>query len=116
MYNFFNDSANIYSSLNILYMPYDTTNNSLNNRVALPNKLYEAMYFRVSILTSKDTYLSELVERYKIGRSVECCNKKELIKTLNNFDFDIIKNFENLDKGIYIGDEDYKELKRYILE
>jgi len=77
-YNFFKDSANIYATLDLLYMPYDTTNGSLNNKVALPNKLYEAMYFQVPILTSQETYLGELVEMYSIGKAVMCCDNMHL--------------------------------------
>lgn len=114
-YNFFQDSANIYASLDILYMPYDTTNGSLNNKIALPNKLYEAMYFQVPIITSSETYLGELVEKYKIGVTIECCDKVSLVNALENFVFDkMASNFSALDKSIYFGDNDYGRLESYI--
>jgi succinoglycan biosynthesis protein ExoL len=114
-YNFFQDSAKIYANLDILYMPYNTTNGSLNNKIALPNKLYEAMYFHVPIITSNETYLGELVEEYKIGMAIKCCNKEELLNSLECLDRKKIeKNFVKLDKEKYIADNDYVRLEKYI--
>jgi hypothetical protein len=95
-------------------MPYDTTGGSLNNKVALPNKLYEAMYFKVPIITSKETYLGELVEKYDIGKCIECCSD-ELLEILNKFDCDMyINSFDGLDNNKYIADKDYLEFRKYI--
>lgn len=116
-YNFFQDSAKIYASLDILYMPYDTTNGSLNNKIALPNKLYEAMYFQVPIITSSGTYLGELVEEYGIGKTIKCCDEKELLDILNNIDSKkIIDSFNKLDSSKYLADDDYKKLEEFISE
>ncbi|MCL6478647.1 MAG: glycosyltransferase [Peptococcaceae bacterium] len=41
-----------------------------NNRLAAPNKLYEAMMLGRPIITSSDTLAADLVEREKIGRTV----------------------------------------------
>ena len=114
-YNFFKDSAKIYSALDMLYMPYDTTNGSLNNKIALPNKLYEAMYFQVPIITSKGTYLGELVEQYGIGKTIKCCDENELLALLGFIDYKkVLKNLNNLDKEKYFADHDYKKLEKYI--
>jgi len=116
-YNFFQDSAKIYASLDILYMPYDTTNGSLNNKIALPNKLYEAMYFQVPIITSRGTYLGELVEEYGIGETIKCCDKEELIKSIENInDTKIFDGFDRLRSNKYLADEDYLKLGDYISE
>ncbi|MGJ0302823.1 glycosyltransferase [Aliarcobacter cryaerophilus] len=116
-YNFFQDSAKIYASLDILYMPYDTTNGSLNNKIALPNKLYEAIYFQVPIITSSGTYLGELVEEYGIGETIKCCDEKELLNILNNIDSKkIIDSFNKLDSSKYLADDDYKKLEEFISE
>lgn len=114
-YNFFQDSAKIYASLDILYMPYDTTNGSLNNKIALPNKLYEAMYFQVPIITSCGTYLGELVEEYGIGKTIKCCDEKELLNVLENMnDTKKFENFKNLRQSDYFADEDYFRLKSFL--
>jgi len=116
-YNLFQDSARIYASLDILYMSYDTTNGSLNNKVALPNKLYEAMYFKVPVITSKDSYLGELVNQYKIGMTFECCNFNELNATLTELSLNIDQYRQNLElipEDMYLADNDYKSLEIYL--
>jgi succinoglycan biosynthesis protein ExoL len=116
-YNFFKDSANIYSSIDILYMPYDTSKNSLNNKAALPNKLYEAMYYQVPIITSSGTYLGEVVENHKIGMTFKFGNKDELLTILNNFDTKkYLYNLKNLKSSVYFADSDYIDLKKYLTE
>ncbi|UXC30020.1 glycosyltransferase [Aliarcobacter butzleri] len=116
-YNFFQDSAKIYASLDILYMPYDTTNGSLNNKIALPNKLYEAMYFQVPIITSSGTYLGELVEEYGIGKTIKCCDKENLIKFIENLNYnEISENFKSLQSNKYLADEDYIKLGDFLNE
>lgn len=116
-YNFFKDSAKIYASLDILYMPYDTTNGSLNNKIALPNKLYEAMYFQVPIITSRGTYLGELVKEYKIGETIKCCDKEELLNIINKIEIEKIQeNFTTLDSDEYLADKDYNKLDSFINE
>jgi succinoglycan biosynthesis protein ExoL len=112
-YNFFQDSAKIYSSLDILYMPYDTTNGSLNNKIALPNKFYEAMYFQVPIITSEGTYLGELVERYNVGLTVKYYCNDSLLKAIRNM-YKLTNNFSSLKKNIFLADDDYLELESFI--
>lgn len=116
-YNFFQDSAQLYSSIDILYMPYDTKNGSLNNKVALPNKLYEAMYFQIPIITSSGTYLGELVKGYKIGLTVKCCDSENLLEVLNNMNnINFMKNFDEIEHGHYLADNDYIQLENFIKE
>ncbi|AII13937.1 glycosyltransferase, family 1 [Campylobacter iguaniorum] len=115
-YNFFKDSAKIYGSIDILYMSYDTTSwDSFNNKIALPNKFYEAMYFRVPIITSSETYLGELVEKYKIGKTIKCCDGGEILNALIDINLNqISRNFDKISKDIYLGDNDYIRLAEFI--
>jgi hypothetical protein len=114
-YNFFQDIATIYAKLDMLYMSYDTTSGIFNNEVALPNKLYEAMYFRVPIITSSNTYLGNIVQELGIGIAVSCCNKKDLFEQIVNFDIKKVnENFLKLKEKQYLGDEDYRNLGDYI--
>ena len=116
-FNFFKDSAEIYSSLSMLYMPYDTTSDSLNNRVALPNKLYEAMFFQVPIITSSDTYLGSIVNDFGIGETLQCCKESEIIKTIElvcSKKSSYKDIFKKIDKNFYLGDSDYIEYEKYI--
>jgi succinoglycan biosynthesis protein ExoL len=116
-YDFFQDISSIYASLDVIYMSYDTTRGDFNINLALPNKLYEAMYFKVPIITSEDTYLGELVEQYNIGACIKCCDKGSLSNVLSNRNFnDFVENFDDIEEGKFIADGDYKKLEQYISE
>lgn len=81
------DLERIYSEIDVSYVAYDT--DSYNVRVALPNKLYESIFFQVPIIVSKNTYLSEYVSSYGIGYIIDSqdLNKSlELISSINNQD------------------------------
>lgn len=63
------DIAALYQRVDCIYSVYDA---DLNNvRVALPNKLYEAILAQKPILVAQGTYLSELVKQYGIGLAVK---------------------------------------------
>ena len=57
--------ANIYGRINVSFAVYDT--NLRNVKVALPNKLYEAIRCRIPLIVAPGTYLAEIVERLGIG-------------------------------------------------
>lgn len=59
-YNYNEDIANLYGAVDCIYAVYDADNP--NVRIALPNKLYEAVYCKLPIIVAKGTYLSEIVE------------------------------------------------------
>jgi glycosyltransferase involved in cell wall biosynthesis len=116
-YNTFEDSANIYNSLGAIYIVYDTDQVSLNNRLALPNKLYESMYYQVPIICSKNTYLSEIVKEYNIGVAVNYKNDKEMKEAIDyiatNREY-IKENFNKIPEDRYFGDNDYKMLEEFL--
>ena len=64
---------------------YDSTD--LNVRLALPNKLYESMYFKKPILVSSNTYLSQVVDQYGIGFKWDQNDMSGLILYLNSSEF-----------------------------
>jgi len=110
-FNFFNDISSLYSEIDIVYVVYDTYQESLNNRIALPNKLYEAIYFRKPLIVSKDTYLAEIIEKYGIGIAANS-NSTDDIKTAiyevnKNFDY-YLTNFNKIGINEYIADNDYE--------
>ena len=72
----------IYKKIDINYVVYDPS--SLNVRLALPNKLYESVFFRVPIICSTNTYLSKLVREWDIGDEID-------ISSQLNFDRDFYK-------------------------
>ncbi len=116
-YNAFTDTQRIYASIDIIYLIYDTHQVSLNNRLALPNKLYECMYYKVPLLCSKDTYLEEKVKEYGVGTAIDYKVEGEIeagiAYLMNNLD-SIKVHFKTLDKNLYLGDEDYIALESFL--
>lgn len=93
-YDYNREIAKLYGSIDCVYAVYDASNP--NVRIALPNKLYESVYCELPIIVAKNTYLSEIVEQYGIGKSVGYNNEKELydciIELMNKNTYKIIKS------------------------
>ncbi len=79
-YDFMKDIADIYSRLDCVYSVYDAAN--FNVRIALPNKLYEAVVAELPIIVANNTYLGELVTEWGTGVTVDYDNKAELVDIL----------------------------------
>lgn len=79
-YDFEKEISGIYSKLDCVYSVYDASN--FNVRIALPNKLYEAVICQLPIIVAKDTYLEELVNSWGVGVSISYDNTEELRKVL----------------------------------
>lgn len=79
-YNYDNDIARLYSNVDCIFAVYDADNP--NVQIALPNKLYEAIYCELPIIVAKDTYLDEVVTGLGVGISVSHKNDNELFETL----------------------------------
>lgn len=56
-----------------------------NNRLTASNKLFEAAQLGLPIVASKNTYLGEVVERYRLGWAVTYDDVTELSKLLDDF-------------------------------
>ncbi|PTX60431.1 glycosyltransferase involved in cell wall biosynthesis [Kordia periserrulae] len=116
-YNTFTDAQRIYNSIDIIYLVYDIDQVSLNNRLALPNKLYECMYYKVPLICSKETYLEEIVMDLGIGISI---NYKEpnaiqdAVSYLSSNSDRLQNNFSSLSQNTYFGDQDYEELEIFL--
>ena len=80
-YDYNTEIAKMYSMVDCVYAVYDAT--LFNVRVALPNKLYESIYCGIPIIVAKNTYLSELVNKWGVGVAVDCQNVSELIVALS---------------------------------
>lgn len=116
-YNFFSDAMQIYSSIDVAYIVYDTTRIDKNTKYALPNKLYECMYFRIPMVVSKGTYLAERVENEKIGIAVDFINENEILSAFRKIkkEYSIFTdNFAKLSPDKFLGDSDYKKLLKFI--
>lgn len=75
-YNFNLEGSKLYNMSDVIYAVYDT--NQLNVRIALPNKLYEAVFCELPIIVAKNTYLAEIVEEWGIGVAVDSRSVNEL--------------------------------------
>ncbi|MDD7648000.1 glycosyltransferase [Cloacibacillus porcorum] len=85
-YNYNEDIANLYGAVDCIYAVYDADNP--NVRIALPNKLYEAVYCKLPIIVAKGTYLSEIVEKWCVGVAVSCTDPAELEAALRRLSAD----------------------------
>lgn len=75
------DLPAIYEKIDINYVVYD--NQELNVQLALPNKLYEAIYFGVPLVVAEKTYLSDKVNEFNIGYSVSTEKNEAIGKLLD---------------------------------
>lgn len=76
------DLNSIYSNVDIVVACYESDN--LNERIAEPNKLYEAMFFCKPIVVSKDTFLAKQVEAKQCGWVIDAYNDSDIIEFINN--------------------------------
>ena len=70
------DMPSVYGQLDLVLATYDAT--SINAQYAEPNKMYESIFFRVPIIVSKGTFLSEKVTRLGIGYAINGLDKDEI--------------------------------------
>ena len=66
-YNYEQDISRLYSMVDVVYSLYNVDN--YNVKLALPNKLYEAIVCGKPIIVAKDTYLEEYVKELGVGFS-----------------------------------------------
>jgi succinoglycan biosynthesis protein ExoL len=79
-YDYDTEIAFLYGKCDCIYAVYDA---DLNNvKVALPNKLYEAIYCELPIIVAEGTYLAALVKEMGVGIAVSHTDVNELIFVL----------------------------------
>lgn len=77
------DLERIYKKIHFSYVLYD--NSDLNVRLALPNKLYESIFFKTPILVSENTFLCEKTSlEFNIGKCFDPMKQNLLIDFLND--------------------------------
>jgi glycosyltransferase involved in cell wall biosynthesis len=79
-FDFAAQAAALYGQCDAMYSVYDADMH--NVRVALPNKLYEAVYCEMPLIVAKDTYLAEVVDQWGVGFAVDHRQPQELIALL----------------------------------
>lgn len=89
------DLHKIYKEIDVVVACYDTF--SLNERIAEPNKLYEAIFFCRPIIVSDNTFLAEQVRRYECGYAIDSSSIESInqfIKTITLKDLHYLSNKE----------------------
>lgn len=99
------DLPAIYEQIDLSFTMYDSRDK--NVQMALPNKLYESIYFKRPILVSTNTFLEKNVRAFDIGFSwdqskmvelVEYLNSEKFIKSFNSYS----ESFESIPKSKFI--------------
>ena len=85
-FDFDKQAAPLYGKCDAMYSVYDA--DMQNVRVALPNKLYEAVYCEIPLIVAKNTYLAQLVDEWGVGLAVDHKNKDELVEALRRLQSD----------------------------
>lgn len=88
------DLASIYNNVDVVTACYDIKDGE-NEKVAEPNKLYEAIGFCKPIVVSKHTYLSKRVNELNVGFTIEADNDEKIINFLKNLNIEEINNISS---------------------
>lgn len=104
------DLPSIYNKIDVVTACYQAS--SLNERIAEPNKLYEAIFFCKPIVVSEGIFLAEQVKKYGCGFCMDASSERsirEFVDSLNGKDLSAISHREYLmDTTVSIDNE--KEL------
>mgnify|MGYP000908847405 CR=1 FL=1 len=109
------DLIPIYNNFDVVVACYDIQ--SLNERIAEPNKLYEALFFNKPIIVSKNTFLSKKVEKLNCGYAIDASNDdniKTFVDSINDKEInEMIKDIFSI-KNDEIIDDDSAEIIAFI--
>ena len=85
---------------------YDTS--TINERIAEPNKLYEALFFCKPIIVSKHTYLAEKVELLQCGYAIDPFNDEAIVTFIKQISKEKLKaisqHISRIDSKLLIDD------------
>lgn len=87
-YQYDRDIAGLYSRVDCVYAVYDADNH--NVRIALPNKLYEAVFCRLPIIVAKGTYLADVVTDWGVGIATSHIDTEQLRALLSRLSTDAV--------------------------
>lgn len=91
------DLLAIYNEVDFIVACYDV--DGLNERIAEPNKMYEAIFFKKPILVSSNTFLAKQVEKYKSGYAINASKDDNIINFINSLTDNGIKEIkDNIEK------------------
>ena len=63
------EKKTLYKKVNLINAVY--ANDSLTVTTALPNKLYDAAFYKIPIMVCSGTYLAEIVKKYSLGFDID---------------------------------------------
>jgi glycosyltransferase involved in cell wall biosynthesis len=84
----YNEIFDLVSLMDLIYIFYNPEFE--HNKVASPNKLFEALYLNIPLLVAKNTSIDEFVEKYNIG-FISNYNESDLKQVLKSIDKSSIK-------------------------
>lgn len=110
------EEVNLYNKNNLInVMRY---NDDINNRTALPNRLYNAALYGKPLLAFEGTYMSEIIKKYNLGIVINSFEniEVELLKYMNNFDLETYEKGRKLflNRAIIENKEFYDKIKMFI--
>lgn len=106
-YDYETEVVDLYSRVDIVYSVYNSE--SKNVRVALPNRLYEAIVSEKPIIASNKTKLGEFVNEKEIGFTVDDQSSEDLKQLLTKISKGIISLNKYKDNCKKIKDEYYMD-------
>lgn len=92
------DLEKIYNSIDVVVACYDAK--GINEQIAEPNKLYEAICFCKPIIVSEGTFLSEKVKKMKVGYSIKADDDKSICEFLDSMNFKDLQAISELEMKI----------------
>ena len=108
------DLISIYDNLDLVVACYDIQ--SLNERIAEPNKLYEALFFNKPIIVSEKTFLSKKVKDIECGYIIDASKDETLINFIDSLKNEDInskrKNISKIKKQEIIDDDSIMIISR----
>jgi len=81
-YDYKQEVASLYSQVDLIYAVYD--NQKTNVGVAIPNRLYEAIFCELPIIVSKGTYLADYVLSLGVGLAIDSHDLGGLVLVLSS--------------------------------
>ena len=76
------DKGRLYNNIDIINAVYG--NKTYEVKTALPNKLYDCLLFKKPMMVSNNTYLAEIIKKYKLGIAVDL-DKESILENLERY-------------------------------
>lgn len=85
------DLKEIYSKIDVVVACYETE--SLNERIAEPNKLYEAIFFNKPIIVSTNSFVGQRVKELNCGLVIDAYSEEAIMYAIDSLTPEKIKEF-----------------------